>query len=78
MLGNNSSSVKSSARQKKSMRLPFFGCGLFLSIYLSSLSRSFSDYHLRCDGWLNLEFSKRENIQDGPLKLFTRSRSEAC
>ena len=24
-------------------------------------------------GWLNLEFSKRENIQDGSLKLFTRS-----
>ena len=31
-----------------------------LSIYLSLLSRSFSDHHLRCGGWLNLEFSKRE------------------
>ena len=33
----------------------------------------FSDDHLRCDGWLNFEFSKWENIRDGPLKLFTRS-----
>ena len=31
------------------------------------LSRSFSDHHLRYGEWLNLEFSKRENIQDGPL-----------
>ena len=31
-----------------------------LSIYLSLLSRSISDHHLRCGGWLNLEFSKRE------------------
>ena len=30
------------------------------SINLSLLSRSFSDHHLRCGGWLNLEFSKRE------------------
>ena len=28
-------------------------------IYLSLLSRSFSDHHLRCGGWLNLEFSNR-------------------
>ena len=52
------------------------------SIYLSLLSRSFSDHHLRCGGWLNLEYIvnmvKGKNIQDGPLKLFTRSRSEAC
>ena len=30
------------------------------TIYLSLLSRSMSDHHLRCGGWLNLEFSKRE------------------
>ena len=46
----------------------------FLSIlYLMILSRSYSEYHLRFCGWLNLEFSKRENIWDGPLKLFTRA-----
>ena len=32
----------------------------FQTIYLSLLSRSSSDHHLRCGGWLNLEFSKRE------------------
>ena len=32
---------------------------LCLSIYLSLLSRSIFDHHLRCGGWLNLEFSKR-------------------
>ena len=37
------------------------------------LSRSSFDHHLRCVGWLNFEFSKKENIRDGPLKLFTRS-----
>ena len=52
-------------------------CGL--SVYLSLYTDSIIFYHhLRCGGWLNLEFSNRENIQDGPLKLFTRSRSEAC
>ena len=30
-----------------------------LSIYLMLLSRSFTDHHLRCGGWLNFEFSKR-------------------
>ena len=35
--------------------------------YISILSRSFSDHHLRCGGRLNLEFSKRENIPDGPF-----------
>ena len=29
------------------------------SIYLMILSRSFSDHHLRCGGWLNFELSKR-------------------
>ena len=50
-----------------------------LSIYLQLLSRSITDHHLRCGGWLNFEFSKRgKNIWDGPLKLFTRSKAEVC
>ena len=49
------------------------------SIYLQLLSRSITDHHLRCGGWLNFEFSKRgKNIWDGPLKLFTRSKAEVC
>ena len=49
------------------------------SIYLMVLSLLFTDHHLRCGGWLNLEFSKRgKTIWDGPLKLFTRSKAEAC
>ena len=28
-------------------------------IYLQLLSRSITDHHLRCGGWLNFEFSKR-------------------
>ena len=40
-----------------------FGCvntrsvGVFLSFFLSILSRSNFDHHLRCGGWLNFEFS---------------------
>ena len=50
-----------------------------LSILILSIPiRSFSVHHLRCGGWLTLVFSKGKNIWDGPLKLFTRSRSEAC
>ena len=47
---------------------------------LSTLSQSFSDHHLRCGGWLNLEFSKGKTFGIGHynLKLFTRSRSKAC
>ena len=40
----------------------------FLSIYLSLLSRSFSDHHLRCGGWLNLEFGKREKYSGWAIK----------
>ena len=29
------------------------------TIYLQLLSRSITDHHLRCGGWLNFEFSKR-------------------
>ena len=36
--------------------------------YLSLLSRSFSDHHLRCGGWLNLEFSKREKHSGWAIK----------
>ena len=31
----------------------------FMFIYLQLLSRSITDHHLRCGGWLNFEFSKR-------------------
>ena len=40
----------------------------FLSIYLPLLSRSFSDNHLRCCGWLNFEFSKREKYLGWVIK----------
>ena len=33
---------------------------LFLSFFLAMLSRLSFDHHLRCVGWLNFEFSKRE------------------
>ena len=39
-----------------------------LAIYLSLLSRSFSDHHFRCGGWLNLEFSKREKHSGWAIK----------
>ena len=38
------------------------------AIYLSLLSQSFSDHHLRCGGWLNLEFSKREKHSGWAIK----------
>ena len=34
-----------------------FGPESFLSFFLSILSRSNFDHHLRCGGWLNFEFS---------------------
>ena len=37
-------------------------------LYLSLLSRSVSDHHLRCGGWLNLEFSKREKHSGWAIK----------
>ena len=40
----------------------------YLSIYLSLLSRSISDHHLGCGGWLNLEFSKREKHSGWAIK----------
>ena len=46
-------------------------CTVHLGItrdYLSLLSRSFSDHHLRCVGWLNLEFSKREKHSGWAIK----------
>ena len=41
---------------------------IYLSIYLSLLSQSISDHHLRCGGWLNLEFSKREKHSGWAIK----------
>ena len=38
------------------------------TIYLSLLSRSFSDHYLRCGGWLNLEFSKWEKHSGWAIK----------
>ena len=35
-------------------------CIYVFFFFLSILSRSNFDYHLRCGGWLNFEFSKRE------------------
>ena len=41
-----------------------------LSFFLAILSRSSFDHHLRCVGWINFEFSKRENIRDGPKTIY--------
>ena len=48
------------------MRVIFGTCSLCMmlfmmihTIYLQLLSRSITDHHLRCGGWLNFEFSKR-------------------
>ena len=40
----------------------------FLSFFLSILSRSNFDHHLRCGGWLNFEFSKREKHSGWAIK----------
>ena len=58
------------------IRLNFIGVfgimlenSILLSISrLSLLSRSFSDHHLRCGGWLNLELSKREKHSGWAIK----------
>ena len=42
----------------------------FLSFFLSILSRSNFDHHLRCGGWLNFEFSKREKHSGWAIKTF--------
>ena len=41
---------------------------VFLSFFLSILSRSNFDHHLRCGGWLNFEFSKREKHSGWAIK----------
>ena len=46
-----------------------------LPIYLMVLSRSFSDHHLRCGGWLNLEFSKREKYLGWAIKPTYKKQS---
>ena len=43
-------------------------------LYLSLLSRSFSDHHLRCGGWLNLEFSKREKHSGWAIKTIYKKQ----
>ena len=39
------------------VKLPMVPFSFFLSFFLSILSRSNYDHHLRCGGWLNFEFS---------------------
>ena len=39
-----------------------------LSFFLAILSRSSFDHHLRCVGWLNFEFSKREKHSGWAIK----------
>ena len=38
--------------------------------FLTILSRSCFDHHLRCVGWLNFEFSKREKHSGWAIKTF--------
>ena len=40
----------------------------FFLFFLSILSRSNFDHHLRCGGWLNFEFSKREKHSGWAIK----------
>ena len=40
----------------------------FLSFFLSILSRSNFDHHLRCGWWLNFEFSLREKHSGWAIK----------
>ena len=46
-----------------------------ITIYLMILSRSFSDHHLRCGGWLNLEFSKGEKHLGWFIKTIYKKQS---
>ena len=39
------------------------------------LSRSFSDHQLRCGGWLNLEFSKREKHLGWAIQTIYKKKS---
>ena len=41
---------------------------LFIYLFLSILSRSSFDHHLRCVGWLNFEFSEREKHSGRAIK----------
>ena len=45
------------------------------SIYLKVLSRSFTDHHLRCGGWLNFEFSKRGKHLGWAIKTIYNKQS---
>ena len=54
-----------------SVRIDFAGTPpLWTPIYLSVLSRSFSDHHLRCGGWLNIE--------TGPDSLVVRASASGA
>ena len=44
-------------RGKRQSPIPGHLGAIFLSFFLSILSRSNFDHHLRCGGWLNFEFS---------------------
>ena len=44
-------------------------------IYLMVLSRSFTDHHLRCGGWLNFEFSKRGKHLGWAIKTIYKKQS---
>ena len=44
-----------------------------LLFFLTILSRSSFDHHLRCVGWLNFEFSKREKHSGWAIKTKTRA-----
>ena len=43
-----------------------------LSFFLSILSRSNFDHHLRCGGWLNFEFSQREKHSGWAIKTINK------
>ena len=44
-------------------------------IYLMVLSRSFTDHHLMCGGWLNFEFSKRGKHLGWTIKTICKKQS---
>ena len=42
------------------------------------MSRSFSDHHLRCGGWLNLEFSQKPDASQSCAKKHTKALFASC
>ena len=46
---------------------------VFLSFFLSNDTESINfDYHLRCGGWLNFEFSKRVKHSGSAIKTINK------